>query len=204
MKEQTIPTRMELMKIKQRINLAVKGHGLLKKKRDALIIELFKVLKRARDMRKELNILLKNIYPLLYTAIAETSEHELIAYASGIKLDYEIKSETKNVMGVKLLLFNFEIKNIERPRHIHPLIEECSSSYTKILEYLVKTAEIENVVKKLLKEIEKTKRRVNALEYIMIPSLEKEKKDIMQKLEELERDSFTSLKKIKEMLESQS
>ncbi|MEM4295258.1 MAG: V-type ATP synthase subunit D [Candidatus Anstonellales archaeon] len=200
MAEQIIPTRMELMKIKQRIALASKGHGLLKKKRDALIIELFKVLKKAKDMRKMLNEMLKHAYKLLYFSLSETSEIELRAFASGIKLDYNLKTETKNIMGVKLMVFNFNINEIKKPEHISPLVDETSNLYIKILEYLVKTAEIESVVKKLLKEIEKTKRRVNALEYNIIPKLEEEKKLVVQKIEELERDSFMSLKTIKRRL----
>jgi V/A-type H+-transporting ATPase subunit D len=100
-------------------------------------------------------------------------------------------------MGVKLMLFNFNVNSIKRPKHLNPIIDETSKLYVEILEYIVKTAEIENAVKKLLKEIERTKRRVNALEYNIIPELEREKKIIIQKLEELERDAFSSLKTIK-------
>ncbi|MEM4331603.1 MAG: V-type ATP synthase subunit D, partial [Candidatus Anstonellales archaeon] len=153
-----------------------------------------------KDMRKMLNEMLKHAYKLLYFSLSETSEIELRAFASGIKLDYNLKTETKNIMGVKLMVFNFNINEIKKPEHISPLVDETSNLYIKILEYLVKTAEIESVVKKLLKEIEKTKRRVNALEYNIIPKLEEEKKLVVQKIEELERDSFMSLKTIKRRL----
>ncbi len=200
MKEEINQTRMELLKIRQKIAMAKKGHGLLKKKRDALIIELFKVLKTARNMRKELNEMLKKAYGLLYYSISELSEEEVYAFSSAIKNDYSLNTQTKNIMGLKLLLFNFSIKNVEKPKHISVLLNETSNLYIKIIEYLIKTAEIENVVKKLLKEIEKTKRRVNALEYNIIPRLENDEKLIRQKLEELERQSFVSLKAIKRVL----
>ena len=202
--EQINQTRMELIKIRQKIIMAKKGHMLLKKKRDALIIELFKVLKTARNMRKELNEMLKKAYGLLYYSISELSEEEINAFSSAIKNEYVLKTQMKNIMGLKLMLFNFEIKKIEKAKHISVLLNETTNLYINILEYLIKTAEIENVVKKLLKEIEKTKRRVNALEYNIIPKLENDEKVIKQKLDELERQSFTTLKTIKRALTKES
>ncbi|MEW6528456.1 MAG: V-type ATP synthase subunit D [Candidatus Micrarchaeota archaeon] len=208
--QQPNPTRMELLKIKERIALAKKGHKLLKQKRDALILEFFEILKKSKDIRSKLNIKMKGAYSALAVANAYHSAFELeaISLASARVMDVDI--EVKNVMGVKIphLTPNIETRTYPSKGYsissTTSMLEHCIEEYEEVFNMALQLAETEIAIKRLISEIEKTKRRVNSLEYIVIPFLDGQKKIISFKLDELERDSFVSLKVIKRKLESQA
>lgn len=204
------PTRMELIKTKERITLAGKGHKLLKQKRDALILEFFKILKKAQDLRGQLaERMAKGFHSL---ALAETYHNmqELTKVSLDLKKEIDIDIEVRNVMGVK-------IPNIDaKMEHKHFLslptysvaatsakIDAAVDDFNEILQMTIKLAETETAMKRLIVEIEKTKRRVNALEFVLIPRLDEQKKLITFRLEEMERDSFVSLKSIKRKLDKE-
>lgn len=204
------PTRMELIKTKDRIKLAVKGHKLLKQKRDALILEFFKILKKAKDLRGQLAEKMKYGYQSL--ALAETYHpiQEIAKVSLDLRKDIDIDIEVKNVMGVKIphLTAEMEAKHfLEIPSYSVPAtsakIDAAVGDFGQILEMVIKLAETETAMKRLIIEIEKTKRRVNALEYVLIPRLEEQKRMISFQLDEMERDSFVSLKTIKRRLEKE-
>ena len=196
------PTRSELLKLKKQIKLAKSGYNLLKKKRDGLILEFFEILKRAKTLRQELveeyKIALEKIN------IARTLEGDLKikSIAMAIKNVPEVKLTTKNIMGVKVpKIESSEIKKgfMERGYGVYSssAVDEAASSYEKVVEKIILAAEIETSMRKLLSEIEKTKRRVNALEFIVIPSLDKQKSFIQLRLEEMERENIFRMKRIK-------
>ncbi len=196
------PTRSELLKVKKQIKLAKSGYGLLKKKRDGLILEFFEILKKAKTLRQELvgeyKIALEKIN------IARTLEGDLKvkSVAMAIKDVPEIKLETKNIMGVKVpKIESGEIKKafMERGYGVYnsSSIDEAASAYEKVVEKIILAAEVETSMRKLLKEIEKTKRRVNALEYVVIPRLDQVKGFINLRLEEMERENIFRMKRIK-------
>ncbi|MBI2079678.1 V-type ATP synthase subunit D [Candidatus Micrarchaeota archaeon] len=202
------PTRMELMKTKERIALAKKGHRLLKQKRDALILEFFKVLKKAQDLRGELTKKITAAYESVAIAELYHSVNELQNISLSIKKQIDIDIEVKNVMGVKIPSITAQMDST--PFIKHPLysvvgtsakIDKAVSEFEEILQMVIRLAETETAIKRLILEIEKTKRRVNALDYILIPKLEQQKRDIAFRLDEMERDSFVSLKVIKRKLE---
>lgn len=204
------PTRMELIKTKDRITLAVKGHKLLKQKRDALILEFFKILKKAKDLRGQLAEKMKYGYRSL--ALAETYHpiQEIAKVSLDLRKDIDIDIEVKNVMGVKIphLTAEMETKHfLEIPSYSVPAtsakIDAAVDDFSEILQMVIKLAETETAMKRLIIEIEKTKRRVNALEYVLIPRLEEQKRMISFQLDEMERDSFVSLKTIKRRLEKE-
>lgn len=207
MADQPNPTRMELLKIKDRISLAKKGHKLLKQKRDALILEFFKILKKSKDIRSELNVKMKSAYSSLAVAKAyhSTFELEAISLASARKMDVEV--QVKNVMGVKIPSLTANIERRVYPNKGYSvsgttaMLEHCIEEYEQALDMALQLAETEIAIKRLIGEIEKTKRRVNSLEFIMLPRLDEQKKMIAFKLDELERDGFVSLKVIKRKLE---
>jgi V/A-type H+-transporting ATPase subunit D len=205
------PTRMELIKTKDRIKLAQKGHKLLKQKRDALILEFFKILKKAQDLRGQLSEKMGKSYQSL--ALAETYHNiqELSKVSLDLRKDIEVDVEVRNVMGVK-------IPNITTPEldktHFMDIptysvaatsakIDTAVEDFTEVLEMVIKLAETETAMKRLILEIEKTKRRVNALEFVVIPQLTETQKMISFRLEEMERDSFVSLKAIKRRLDKE-
>ena len=196
------PTRSELLKLRKQIRLAKSGYNLLKKKRDGLILEFFEILKRAKTLRQELvdeyRIALEKI------SIARTLEGDLKvkSIAMAIKDIPDIKLTTKNVMGVKVpKIESSEIKKafMERGYGIYnsSAIDEAASAYEKVVEKIILAAEVETSMRKLLNDIEKTKRRVNALEYVVIPNMEKVSSFIQLRLEEMERENIFRMKRIK-------
>ena len=196
------PTRSELLKLKKQIRLAKGGYNLLKKKRDGLILEFFEVLKKAKSLREEL----VNEYRIALEKIniARTLEGDLKvkSIAMAIKDIPDVKLTTKNVMGVKVPKIEAsEIKKafMERGYGIYnsSAIDEAAAAYEKVVEKIILAAEVETSMRKLLNEIEKTKRRVNALEFVVIPSLDKQRAFIQLRLEEIERENIFRMKRIK-------
>ncbi|MBU1166613.1 V-type ATP synthase subunit D, partial [Candidatus Micrarchaeota archaeon] len=191
------PTRMELIKTKERIVLAKKGHKLLKQKRDALILEFFKILKKAQDLRGELANRMKRAYGSL--ALAETYHNiqELSKVSLDLRKDIDIEIDVQNVMGVKIpnITTTMETKHfMSIPSYsvaaTSAKIDAAVEDFDEVLKMVIKLAETETAMKRLILEIEKTKRRVNALEYVLIPRLDEQKRMISFRLEEMERDSF--------------
>jgi len=204
------PTRMELIKTKERIALAGKGHKLLKQKRDALILEFFKILKKAQDLRGQLAKKMAHGYLSLSLAATYHSMPELTKVSLDLAKNIDIDIEVRNVMGVKIP----SITTVMERRHFLDIptysvagtsakIDAAVEDFDEILEMVVKLAETETAMKRLILEIEKTKRRVNALEFVLIPRLEEDKRLIAFRLDEMERDSFVSLKSIKRKLEKE-
>ena len=197
------PTRMELIKTKDRIRLAAKGHKLLKQKRDALILEFFKILKKAKDLRGRLIEQLQEAYKAVGLAGLYHTTYELESVALERRKEMVLDIEVKNVMGVK-------IPHIEKGAVPEMAVELTHSAkidaavekFEEVLTMIVELAETETAIRRLILEIEKTKRRVNALEYVLIPRLEQQKRDISFRLDEMERDSFVSLKVLKRKLET--
>ena len=199
---------MELIKTKERITLALKGHKLLKQKRDALILEFFKILKKAQDLRGQLAKRVAEGYRSL--AIAETyhsiQEMNKVSLDLNKKIDLDI--EVRNVMGVKIPDISAQMDSthfLSLPTYsvagTSAKIDAAVEDFNDILQMTIRLAETETAMKRLILEIERTKRRVNALEFVLIPKLEDQKKDIIFRLEEMERDSFVCLKTIKRKLE---
>ena len=196
------PTRSELLKLKKQIKLAKSGYNLLKKKRDGLILEFFEILKKAKTLREEL----VNEYKIALEKInvARTLEGDLKvkSIAMAIKDIPDIKLTAKNIMGVKVPKIEAsEIKKafMERGYGIYnsSAIDEAADAYEKVVEKIIIAAEVETSMRKLLNEIEKTKRRVNALEFVVIPNLDKVRSFIQLRLEEMERENIFRMKRIK-------
>jgi V/A-type H+-transporting ATPase subunit D len=202
------PTRMELIKTKERIALARKGYKLLKQKRDALILEFFKILKKAQDLRGQLGQITGQAYGAVALAEIYHSAYELQTVSLGLKKKIDLDVEVKNVMGVKVPTIGANIEQIPLEKAYSVIgssakIDNAVKDFESVFQMVIKLAETETAIKRLILEIEKTKRRVNALDYVLIPQLEKQMKDIAFRLDEMERDSFVSLKVIKRRLEQE-
>lgn len=196
------PTRSELLKVKKQIKLAKSGYGLLKKKRDGLILEFFEILKKAKTIRQELVDEYKIAFEKINIARTLEGDLKIKSIAMAIKGVPEIKLETKNIMGVKVpKIESSEIKKafMERGYGVYnsSAIDEAASAYEKLVEKIILASEVETSMRKLLKEIEKTKRRVNALEFVVIPKLDQVKGFINLRLEEMERENIFRMKRIK-------
>ena len=196
------PTRSELLKLKKQIKLAKSGYSLLKKKRDGLILEFFEILKRAKSLREELVNEYRIAFEKINIARALEGDLKVKSIAMAIKDIPDISLATKNIMGVKVpKIGSSEIKKafLERGYGIYnsSAIDEAASAYEKVVEKIILAAEVETSMRKLLNEIEKTKRRVNALEFVVIPNLDKVKSFIQLRLEEMERENIFRMKRIK-------
>lgn len=208
--EQLSPTRMELMGVKERITLAQKGYQLLKQKRDILIIELMAILHPSMTVRDRLNDQMKKAYRSLNEAQTYHNAIELENIAMSVRKSQNSEVAIRNVMGVKLPVVNpAPHKRTIRERgygmaYSSARVDEAAENFEKSLDIIMEMAEKEISMKKLLLEIEKTKRRVNALDYIVIPWLQESQSIITIKLDEMERDDLVTLKSIKKHLEQEA
>ncbi|HIH42185.1 TPA: V-type ATP synthase subunit D [Candidatus Woesearchaeota archaeon] len=196
------PTRSELMELKKKIKLAKSGYNLLKKKRDGLILEFFEILKKVKNLRNE--IVADYIIALQKMNMARIIESDLTLKSAAMAISQrpEINVGKKNIMGVvvpKVDDIKLQKKALERGYGIFTSVsvDEAALQYEKVVEKIVKAAEVETSMRKLLIEIEKTKRRVNALEFEVIPRMEKIRAFITLRLEEVERENTFRMKRIK-------
>ncbi len=196
------PTRSELLRIKRQIRIAKSGYSLLKKKRDGLILEFFEILKKAKTLREDLVNEYRTALEKINIARALEGDLKVKSIAMAINDIPDVKLTTKNIMGVKVPKIGAsEIKKafMERGYGIYnsSAIDEAASAYEKVVEKIILAAEVETSMRKLLNEIEKTKRRVNALEFVVMPTLDKTRVFIQLRLEEMERENIFRMKRIK-------
>ncbi|MCF7861654.1 V-type ATP synthase subunit D [Candidatus Woesearchaeota archaeon] len=194
------PTRSELMELKKKIQLAISGWSLLKKKRDGLIHDFFKILKTVKNIRQE--IVTEYVLALDIINKTRTIENDLRlkSIALAIKNAPAATVGKKNIMGVVVpeIKSNFQVsEDIFVGFYNSSTIFECQQAYSRVLKKVISAAEVETTMRKILVEIEKTKRRVNALEFDLIPRMQKMKSFIQLRLEEVERENTFRMKRIK-------
>lgn len=202
------PTRMEFLKLKQRVSLAQRGHDLLREKMDALVIEFFEVLRSIGKARAGALKQLSLAYQAMSVCSAVMGTIETRQASREAKRELEVEISARHVMGV--VVPTLEVERVERDAlargySLHTtssLLDEASKGFEKALGLLVKLAELEESARAIARELERTKRRVNALEYILIPRLKAALKFIEMRLDEMERENFSRLKRIKAMLEA--
>ena len=204
------PTRMELLKLRKRLVLAERGHKLLKEKRDALVSEFLSIAGTVRNIRKEAEEHLAKAYEDLLASQAIMGTGAVKEVSWNTDQDIQVEMQLRNIMGVRVPIIDMEKAERTVIRRGYGFVDtssrldEASSKMEQALLMIVKLAEVEETVRRLAIEVEKTKRRVNALEYIVIPRLRATVKYIRMRLDEIERESFTRLKKIKALLEVRS
>ena len=196
------PTRSELMELKKRIKLAKSGYNLLKKKRDGLILDFFEILKKVKNVRGELTEEYKRALQKMSLARVIESDLKIRSVALAVANSPEVEIGRKNIMGVVVPnIGEVELRKTALNRgyglYTSAAVDEAAAEYEKVVERGVGAAEIETSMRKLLKEIEKTKRRVNALEFEVIPKLDRTKSFIQLRLEEAERENIFRMKIIK-------
>ncbi len=197
------PTRSQLIELKKRITLSKKGYKLLKMKRDGLIMEFFKMLDEAKKIRAVVADNFEAGERAIHIAEAVEGSIPIRSAALAVVKSPTITTSRQNVMGVvvpKIEGDRVRTPLVERGYGLigtSPRIDEAANRYEALVEIIIKAAEIETSMKKMLEEIEKTKRRVNALEFKVIPELEQARDFIRLRLEEMERENIFRLKKIK-------
>ena len=201
------PTRMVLNHLKGRLKTARRGHKLLKDKRDELMRQFLDVVKENKVLRERVEDGLTAAFSSLQVASSimspEMLEQALLYPRQSVELDMKVK----NVMSVKVPQYSFQTKNND-PSEIYPYgfaqtsgeLDDALDRMAKVFEDMLKLAEVEKSMQLMAQEIEKTRRRVNALEYVMIPELSENIKYITMKLAENENSTKVRLMKVKEMV----
>ena len=196
-------TRMQLMQLKKRVKLAYKGHKLLKDKQDQLVREFFTIIDSYKTLRKDVEQKLKKAYAsiILTRSIMNDSELEnaLFIPVKTVKLTEKLK----NVMSVKIPIFKVSVEdNEESYSKITTAadLDVAVETFANVVYDLINLSQIENEVKLLAQEIEVTRRRVNALEYVLIPELESAIRFVTMKINEMERSNLVRIMKIKDIV----
>ncbi len=209
MAEDVKPTRKNLMAIEDRIELSERGHDTLEQKRDGLIMEFMDILDQAQDVRADLSDDYETAQRTIDMARAMEGDVAVRGAAAALKEHPEITTRSKNIMGVVVpQIESTKVKKSIDERGYGLLgssarIDEAADAYEELLESIILAAEVETAMKKMLEEIETTKRRVNALEFTLLPQLYENQEYIEQKLEEQEREEIFRMKKIKDKKESE-
>lgn len=197
------PTRSELIELKRKIKLSESGHKLLKMKRDGLILEFFEILKKAKTVRAELDEQFVVSQEKINIAKSVEGIVTVKSTAFSFKDTPRLEVESKNIMGV--VVPKIESSSIKKDINergygiigTSSRIDEAAEAYENLVDKIILAAEIETTIKKLLDDIEKTKRRVNALEFKVIPELSEARDFIILRLDEMERENTFRLKRIK-------
>ena len=198
------PTRMELLNTKKKLALANKGYKLLKEKRDALMLEFFGVLKEIKSLRKEVASHISEAQQSLLFAQGLMGFVAIERLVRGLSKQSSVEFDIKSIMGVKVPKVSSITTSDEwfSATDSSAELDVALTKYRKLFPFLIKLAEKQLTLQRIANEIQKTKRKVNSLEYLLIPRLNQTKKEISFKLEERAREDFTRLKKIKEKLEA--
>lgn len=205
------PTRMELTRLKKRVVVARRGHKLLKDKRDELMKKFLELVKKNKKLREQVEEMMMDVHSGFLIASSIMSAEVLGEALMLPKQAVSIDTETRNIMSVHVPVFKYNIKNKSK-EDIYPYgfantsveLDDAVTALSQVMPYLLELAQVEKSTQLLAEEIEKTRRRVNALEYILIPQLTDTIKYITMKLEENERGNITRLMKVKDMMIEQA
>jgi len=199
------PTRMELQRLKKRLILALRGHKLLKDKRDELMRRLLEIIEEVKTLRLSIENEFQSILEGFMLASALTGPNQTEQALLLINKKVFISVSEKNIMSVKVPVFEKEVSGEIINYGFLNTTGELDLSlikFEKFLEALLKLAEKEKTVNLLANEVEETRRRVNALEYRLIPEIEETIKYITMKLSETERSNTVRLMKVKDIVRS--
>ena len=202
------PTRKNLMEIRDRIEFSERGHSTLEDKRDALVLEFMEILEEATAVREDLEAEYETAQHAIDMARALDGDVAVRGAAAALKEHPEITLQSKNVSGVIVPQIESTMvsKTLDQRGYgilgTSARIDEAAGAYEALLQEIILAAEVETAMRKLLEEIETTKRRVNALEFKVLPELEASREYIERKLEEQEREEIFRLKKIKDKKEA--
>jgi len=205
------PTRMELTRLKKRLKVARRGHKLLKDKRDELMKKFLELVRKNKELREKVEEMLMKVHANFLIARAVMSSEILEEALMFPKQRVSLKVSTRNVMSVDVPVLDFTTES-EDESNIYPYgfattsgeLDGAIATLSGVLPYMLQLAEMEKSAQLLAEEIEKTRRRVNALEYVLIPQLTDTIKYITMKLDENERGNLTRLMKVKDMMLEQA
>ena len=204
---QVTPTRMELTRLKRKLVTAVKGHRLLKDKRDELMRQFLDMVREDMELRVKVEEGIRNANRNFVLAKAGMSEETLRAALMAPRQEVILNQDKKNVMSVEIPVFNYETRTADA-NDIYSYgfafttgdLDGAVKSLADVFPDMLKLAEIEKSCQLMAAEIEKTRRRVNALEHVIIPDTQEGIRYITMKLDENERSTQVRLMKVKDMM----
>lgn len=198
------PTRMEQKKLKARLAVARRGHKLMRDKRDELMRQFLDVVKEAAELRRRVEEALVKSYRSFSAAAALTSPKQMSVALMLAGGESELVVSTKNVMGVDVPRFEYSVGTAEHASYgmafTSAELDLAVTELSGVIYDMIRLAELEKTSQLLAEQIEKARRRVNALEHIMIPQIERAISSISMKLDENERANTTRLMKVKDMM----
>ncbi|MEG0369139.1 MAG: V-type ATP synthase subunit D [Hungatella sp.] len=209
--KQVNPTRMELTRLKKKLSTAVRGHKLLKDKRDELMRQFLELVRENKVLRERVESGIERANQNFVLARSGMSDEVLNVALMTPKQEVYLETETKNVMSVDIPIFHYKTRTSDT-NDIYSYgfaftssdLDDAVKSLSDLLPEMLRLAECEKSCQLMASEIEKTRRRVNALEHVMIPETRESIKFITMKLDESERSSQVRLMKVKDMMLEQA
>lgn len=206
------PTRMEMNNLKDRLDIAKRGHKLLEDKQDELVRRFLEIIRKNKDLRVQVEEALTESFQDFTMASAYTNPSFLDLALSMPTQRIQVDIETENIMSVEIPIMEFkktqlvdqedEDSNLPYGYYqTNPELDKAINKMEEVLDMMLELAEIEKTTQLMADEIEVTRRRVNALEYKTIPDLEDTIRFIRMKLEESERETITRLMKTKDLID---
>ena len=201
------PTRMELTRLKKKLTTAVRGHKLLKDKRDELMRQFLELVRENKALREKVEAGIAAANQNFVLARSGMTDESLNVALMAPKQEVYLESETRNVMSVEIPVFHYKTRTSDA-NDIYSYgfaftssdLDDAVKSLADLLPDMLRLAEIEKSCQLMAAEIEKTRRRVNALEHVMIPETRENIRYITMKLDENERSSQVRLMKVKDMM----
>ena len=201
------PTRMELTRLKGRLKTAQRGHKLLKDKRDELMKQFLETVREVRGLRAEVEEELMTVHGAFTVASALMSSEAMEQALIYPKQSVELTMGFQNIMSVNVPVYDFKTKT-QSDSDIYPYgfaatsgeLDTAVDALGKVFRKMLKLAQVEKSAQLMAEEIEKTRRRVNALEYVVIPNTQETIRYINMKLDENDRSTTIRLMKVKDML----
>jgi V/A-type H+/Na+-transporting ATPase subunit D len=199
------PTRMELLALRKRRDIAERGRDLLREKLDALMIELFESVRQIAELRERSHALLREAYDHFIEAGMVHGLARLEQFAVGVEDRFELDTKTRNVIGVTLPEVQVKVSPIRTAPYnllaTSAKLDEATMKMTEAVKAMTELSSAEASTRKLAEAIASTKRRVNSLDYVIIPRVLHSIRYIQMHLEEREREDFFRLKRIKSRMQ---
>jgi len=202
------PTRMELLALRKRRDIAERGRDLLREKLDALMIEFFENIRQISALRDRSHALLQQAYTLFIEAEMVHGLARLEQFGVGVEDRFDLDTKTRNVIGVTLPQVQIKASPVKTAPYnllaTSAKLDEATMKMAEALKSITELASAEAATRKLAEAIASTKRRVNSLDYVIIPRVLQSIRYIQMHLEEREREDFFRLKRIKRRMEKQA
>jgi len=199
-REQIAPTKSNLLKVRERLNIAQEGYDLLEQKREILVSELMRKVEQVKLLERELNTRVDTAYPALKRMLVTVGRERAQRLAQNITYQFDLREKQITAAGMKLPGLEVRLPDVDLKYSPVNSFAECDETVIEFFELLkicTELAAIRTIAWRLAREVRRTQRRVNALEKMVIPAASETKTYIESVLEERDRDSFFTSKLLK-------